>query len=373
MAVGHLSPLARAWVRPMFDVPRPKPQGQASLEQHLLAASAGVADFWGTAHPIFFDFSQYAPDEISADGLHPIKYSFGVARQLGLQAIPVAGPLSVRGPGSGYVEAIARIAGRDGRGAALRIPYHELSRPEILETSLVELLRLLRLRSEMVDVFLDFEAIERLHVDEQDEAALLAIATNAGRVVDGHRFRNVIVCGSSLREKLGKRHDWRPVRLRRKEVGVWRDLLARARGAPAGFGDYGVVYPFESDTDKPVRPPSRIRLCASEEHVIYRAKPEEYRALCRAALERKKTVLNCPIAGVRMNSSGARRVPREAATRPTGSPETRIFILRRRRALSRAKSLAEASCLPSISPCRRSSLGCSKASTSSLRRLISSH
>src|SRR5690606_2057107 len=69
------------------------------------------------------------------------------------------------------------------------------------------------------------------------------------------------------------------------EFAVWKALLSDPSVPLVLFGDYGIIPPFQSDTNKPVRPPSRIRLSTDAEHVLYRAPRDDHQRLCREVME----------------------------------------------------------------------------------------
>lgn len=283
-ALGHLSPFARTRLRPLIDLPKPKADAKQPIEDRLAEMASSIALNWGTVYPLYVDFSRFGPEDTTVAGTHPVDYFFALLAQLGVKGIPVAGPESMRGPGDRYTLSVAGVVSRDGRGVALRIPFHEVARAESIEIVLAAMLNGLRLLPETADLFLDLEAISVLRAEERSVISLQAVLIDALHALRQLRFRTLVVCGSSLPETLGKRNDWKPVRIARTELSVWRALLDRGDLPLLRFGDYGVVYPFEGDLDKPIRPPSRVRLCSKEDHLVYRAKPDEYRALAKVAL-----------------------------------------------------------------------------------------
>jgi hypothetical protein len=195
-------------------------------------------------------------------------------------AIPVAGPEAVRGPGYDYLEAVARIAHRDGRGAALRIPYEELSDSAKLSFAIEDSLRVLGLQPASIDLFLDFEALGMLPADARSSTAIVTAVSEAVARIGEAGFRNVIICGSSVPERVSKEYDWAALRVERAEFLAWQLLAAVADKVIVKFGDYGPIYALEQDTDTPVRPPARIRFSTPTEHVLWRAPRKDYVRLC---------------------------------------------------------------------------------------------
>lgn len=278
-AVAHLSPFARALMQPIFDMPKLAIQKRGEFETYLCDAATKLVHHWGTKYPFMVDFSRYAPDESIADGTHPVTRYFACLRQLGASGIPVAGPESVRGPGNRYLEAVSGIAKADNRGLALRLPSEDLLRPDNVSSVVAETLRVLSVSPEEVDLILDMEALIRLPHEDKNESALTALVFEVFSALDSQRFRNCVVCGSNLPENLGKKHDWQPTFVPRLELAVWK-RLSELTGNRIGFGDYGIVFPFEADSGPMSKPPARIRLSSEREHVIVRAPSEDYGELC---------------------------------------------------------------------------------------------
>ncbi|GEM_PF-6295761 len=153
-AIGRLSPRARDLVRPMIDFPHQRTKDKRPLAEYLAQKLDEISSTWGTADEVYLDFSRYEPDTVLADGQHMVDFVFSLARQLQLKAIPVAAPLSVRGPGTDYFEAVARVALRGERGAALRVPHEDFATKKTLDSVLKESMALLDLSPSQVDVYL---------------------------------------------------------------------------------------------------------------------------------------------------------------------------------------------------------------------------
>lgn len=278
-AVAHLSPWARALTRPLFDMPRPTEERRRELASFLCDSATRLVRSWGVRHSFLADFSLYAPDESMADGSHPVTHYFACLRQLGALGVPVAGPESVRGPGNRYLEAVSGIAKIDGRGIALRLPPEDVLRPDKISAVVADTLNVLEMSSEVVDLVIDVESLIRLPHGADSESAVTALLFEALSAIESFRFRDVVVCGSSLPEPLSKRNDWRPAVVPRVEFSAWQRLLKQF-GNRIKFGDYGIVFPLEADSGPVSRPPARVRLSNEKEHVIVRAPPEEYGKLC---------------------------------------------------------------------------------------------
>lgn len=302
-AIGQLSPLARVRIRPIFDIPVPQKNAERSLTEHLAETVRGIKLAWGTKRPVLIDLSRYAPDINLGDGRHPVEFVFDYARQSRLKAIPMAGPLSVRGPEHTYVKAVADIANRDHLGAGIRIPFEDFLSPTKLLQVLELTLQSVALSDDQCDLILDAEALERHSLTVDPVSTLHQIFKVATVALADYRFRSVILCGSSVPANFGPQYNTAPYRTERVEFNVWRKLLVDPTLPLAIFGDYGPVPPFQTDADNPVRPPSRIRLSTRTEHVFYRAPRKDHQTLCREVMESPAAYMQAPSWG--MNATRA--------------------------------------------------------------------
>jgi hypothetical protein len=157
-----------------------------------------------------------------------------------------------------------------------------------------EVLELAELDPRELVIFLDTEELERHPETQVSVPNLLATAKQSFRMLQQYSFRDVVFCGSSIPEKVGPRYNVEPLRKERAELSVWKELVSDASLPLIGFGDYAVVPAFESDPDKPVRPPSRIRLSTDTHHVLYRGPRENHRHLCSRVMENHPEYLLTP-------------------------------------------------------------------------------
>src|SRR5262245_46567814 len=109
-AIGRLAPRTQSLVRPVLDFPKQKKKDSRPLADYLAEKVWEIKLAWGTSKAIYLDFLRYEPDTKVHDGRHIADFVFDLARQARLRTIPVAGPLSVRGPGVEYLDAVSRIA-----------------------------------------------------------------------------------------------------------------------------------------------------------------------------------------------------------------------------------------------------------------------
>ena len=181
----------------------------------------------------------------------------------------------------------------------------------------------------MIDLFIDIEAIDRLPPPLQGARSITAVVDEAITALDAMNFRNLVVVGCSLPEKVGKAHDWNPLRLRRTELEVWTELSQRRAKDGIRYGDYGIAYVFEEDPDGPVRAPSRIRLSTESEYVLHRAPRDDYRKLCAHVTKTRDFDRSLQAWGAQEISQGGTSGP--GAPREWVARDTNLHIERTRR------------------------------------------
>lgn len=278
-ALAHLSPAARTGLLPLLDIPKPSTREKEPLSKYLCGKVMSVADAWGSDLPILVDLSRFPPTARVDGGVHPVTYVFRVAKQCRLQAIPVTGSLLARGPEADYLNSVSKISRNDSRGVALRFYQGEFVEPSRFQDVVRSTRRHLGIEPQDCDVILDLEALDRrgIGVENVEE-----IAEQVRTAVEGLRdssYRNIAIVGCSVPESVGKKSDSEPCRSTRIELAVWKKLISDEEFRGLVLGDYAVLYAFQTDDSPPVRPPSRIRLSTSCEHVFYRGSPEMYRQL----------------------------------------------------------------------------------------------
>lgn len=95
--VAHLSPRTRTRVRPAFEVQKQRDDDDTPLEEHLSRVAHQLLAAWGSRYPLFADFSQFGPEDRTADGTHCAEFFFRCLRQQSMLGIPMTEP----GVGSG--------------------------------------------------------------------------------------------------------------------------------------------------------------------------------------------------------------------------------------------------------------------------------
>lgn len=284
-AIGRLRTSTQARTRPMLDFPLYVGDDSDSLSMQYGQRILDAAKAWGTSDPIYLDFSRLAPESRTASGMPLVDYVFEVARQSHLLSIPTIGPLSRRGPGTAYFDAVSRVITRDKRGLAVRMPFEHCANISRLKMAIDETIDLVSVSLDQVDLFLDFGPLALAAVEAPLRPALRAILADALRVVERVRFRHVVFAASNLPDSLAPQRKNEVTRVARIEFQVWRDLVGHRNVADIGFGDYGVVHPLQSDGKVPRAPPSRVRIATEDEYFLYKGDPDGIRVLARRAID----------------------------------------------------------------------------------------
>jgi hypothetical protein len=279
-ALGALSPRAKSRIRPLVDVQKQKSGDTKNLFEYLCGTVRSLVPTWGTGRPVYLDMSLFPPEMRVAE-THPVQTVFDIARQAGIIGVPVTGSLEIRGPAPDYLDAVAAIAKRDGRGVALRLEHNDIRHPDTLRRVIEETRGHLGLERGECDIFLDLEAIDRLPANMREIDSLFQIVLAALQALSDDRYRMIVLCGTSIPERVGKEYDAAPCQVDRLEFNVWKAIAAVENIHTPVFGDYGIVYPFQITDDIPIRAPSRIRLSTFGKHHLYRSTPDDYLGLRR--------------------------------------------------------------------------------------------
>jgi hypothetical protein len=292
-AIQRLSPLARARIGLIVDLPTKELTPTQSLDAYVASFVSEITSAWGTSHAIYLDMNRYGPEQLDRRQRHIVEHLFECSRQKRLKAVPVAG--TDRGPGVAYNEAIARITARDGHGAALRLPYEDFSDPDILGVQISSVLGQLHLEPAAIDLILDAGSLDAMPPEEATEEHLLATVLQAIDQVKTHGFRNVIFAGSSVPESLPATPDGEPRDIVRTELHVWQELASRPQLPLVRFSDTGVWSPRQLDTrgGGGGPPPARVRIPLQDRQLFFRAESTRYRECVHEAL-RHPGVRNLP-------------------------------------------------------------------------------
>ncbi len=232
-ALNQLSNIGKQTVTPLFEMWPPDPATPTKPAKTVLAHATDLLSTvraeWGTL-PLFLD-TRYMP----LGGIPSAQQAalvFGIARSLGLSAVPV----TTLTASPAYQSAIANAVGIDARGAMIRLRTENFTALALLPAYLTALLGVLQLSPDQVDIALDLEYRSNLLEVQQ--------------------------LGQSLVVNLPFLNDWRTVTLisgcfpqvSPAQIGAWTsvqrvDWLGWLQVASAqtssgarviSFGDYGV-------------------------------------------------------------------------------------------------------------------------------------
>lgn len=302
-----LAQQTKGLICPTFDLPSTETFREFELLQSLVASS--LARTWGTANELYLDLSRYDPDLLTPAGDPYVAHLFKSAKQAGLRAIPVVGPvLERRGATGAYLRGVAAIVARDVRGMAMRVPFDDLVHAERLNAVIDQVQSIVGLGDPDCDVFLDAGSVDSLPGGLPNAAAVLReTMLTAAQTVSRRRFRTLVACASSIPRKPGKAANGVPIRVPNFEFQVWSELLNSRDCRHIRFGDYGARYANQSDKKQKARAPARVQFATPETHVLFIGASETYRELAQKAVDCPEFAAQCGVWGkhaVRDSASG---------------------------------------------------------------------
>ncbi len=278
-AVGALSSLARSRLTPMFDVRAPILKSGKTIDEYLSERAKGIHECWEPERPIYVDVHDL-PLEHTSSGAYPIAIMVDSLLSRGSRVIPVTGTEADRD--KEYLNTIRALTSAGGDGACLRLARDELNEPKLLHSSTLAVLDLIKLPPESVDIVLDFRYIGRDTIESLRATVMEVLQT----VQSIGSFRNVAIVGSSVPDLLTKRTQGVILRVPRKELELWMELLpAFANSWPIPLSDYAIVGAHYVPPAKVVRSPARVRYTTLREHVFRRAKRGEHREICEQLID----------------------------------------------------------------------------------------
>jgi hypothetical protein len=232
---------------------------------------------------MYLDLARHGPDAETAAGEPLVVRLFENAKQAHLQAIPVAGPLQEKqGKEGTYLKCVADISVRDGRGAAIRIPFPDLVAPDDLSEIIDQVQSAIALDDSLCDVILDAGPSDAL---PGGFASALSVLTEtlslALQAIEHRRFRALVVCASSIPQSAKTPNSDEPFRIANLEYQIWSQLLNSKAYRDVRFGDYGARYANQTDGKTFARPPARIHLSTGSKHTLFIDSHTPYRQLAR--------------------------------------------------------------------------------------------
>lgn len=274
-AVSWVSPQARSRLTPLFDVSVPSAREAADIDTYLADRAEGIYQSCGPTWPVYVDVHDLPSDQRTSLGAQPLTYVFERLRMHGATCVPVTGTEEDRVPD--FHVAVKHIVARDRRGACLRLAEEDVAEPQLLGSAIDWVLTYLALQPSDLDIVIDLR-----YVGDQTPGTLRAVCLEALQAIyDAASFRNVVLAGGSVPEKLVRKDEGSERRERRIEWDIWSQLVAALSDRPLAFGDHGIIYPYYASPNGTVIPPARIRYTLAREHVFYRAPRGRYAGLCR--------------------------------------------------------------------------------------------
>lgn len=302
-----LAQQTKGLICPTFDLPNTESFSEFELLQSTVATS--LARTWGTANELYLDLFRYDPDLLTPAGDPYVALLFKSAKQAGLKAIPVVGPvLERRGATGAYLRGVADIVARDGRGMAIRVPFDDLVQVERLNAVIDEVQGIVGLGDRDCDVFLDAGSVDCLPGGLPNGPAVLRqTLLLAAQAVSQRHFRALVSCASSIPRSPKMAVDGAPIRVANFEYQAWSELLNYRDCRHIRFGDYGARCANQSDKKQRARAPARIQLATPDHHVLYIGASETYRELAKRAANSPEFAAQCGVWGkhaVRDSASG---------------------------------------------------------------------
>ncbi len=266
-AVAELDPIVKSRILPLFEVPpaprnRDTPSVRRPLVEHLTPIAKKLSDNWGTSQPLLLDMPYVDDSEFVADGDHTSTVVFGLARELELQLVPVAGLHR----GEHYNAAVADAAASVGRGLAIRLVDADLADLRRLDYELRALVAKLSAKREAIDVIIDLRQISKND-----------IATRAAGVVEIIKrfpmrgaWRSLTVLSGAFPASLANLAANRMRRIPRCDWELWRAIVNSDAPRTPLYGDYVIdnPAPFDPDNPKAIQISANIRYTSADVWVV---------------------------------------------------------------------------------------------------------
>lgn len=281
-AVRAISPAARSRLAPLFDILPPNAHQAKNLGAYLQKKVQGIAGCWAPERPLYLDANAF-PVESLIDGRSPVAIVASSLRAQGFFPVPVVGTASERG--SEYLTSMSQLADGLGTGLCMRVEREEILEPAFLADSLSHSIRKLAIPTDQLDLVLDFDFVGKDSGASISSAALEAIriATSLGA------YRNIVIVGGSIPERLPRRDTGVVRREVRVELVAWENLCGTSDFSnPIAFGDFGVINAKYVRPGKAVNVPARVRYTTPRDHILLRTGRDGHADLCRelVAMER---------------------------------------------------------------------------------------
>ncbi|SMF83385.1 Beta protein [Azospirillum oryzae] len=267
-AVAALTPAARRWMTPLFDLLYeadfdPNASGiDAAFDARAVRYVPQLVQSWGINAPLFIDAGQVEAHARVGGTTHIVTAVFSDARTAGLQAVPVTS--FDRDPA--YQAAVRNAVSIDSRGACLRLELADLDRPS-LALDLANLMASIGAPADQCDVIVDLSA-----VDSVSNPGLLARMIVAGLRALPYAaiLRSLTLVGGAFPQALGgyavgthtiPRIDWL----------IYNAVRGATLPRIPAYGDYATVHPVLGDIDPVlVNPSASVRYTREDYWLVLR-------------------------------------------------------------------------------------------------------
>lgn len=283
--LNRAGPLLRDIGRPHFEVTRSKEESE--LQGHLDDVCSEMRRCWSLERDFYVDLFDIPLTWRLERGTHPLRYIADRVQGGDLfevRLIPTTGLAIERD--AAYVDAAKQVARDVGRGLCLRLKPEEI---EHYEESTGLAGELLEGFPEPCDLLLDYRSIVNQDVQKLAGRGVRLVRALESR---GLRFREIIVCGSNMPEKLSEHVDkesrWNQPRL---EWTLW-ERVAYLLSREVVYGDYSVVFPEFFGAQKNRHINAKLRIADKDHYRLYRGRelytedgdPLQYRELAGEVL-----------------------------------------------------------------------------------------
>lgn len=254
-----------------------------TIDEHLEPFAKRVREKWGK-DTCFVDSRHLPPEDIMADGSHPISFIFEKLRALKCTSVPVVG-LS-RKPQ--YVQATKEVISKDKHGLCVRITIEEAAKLT-LKNDLDSLLHTVEINAKDCDLILDLGAPNF----EPVEGIAKLVEGIIKRIPNLDQWRTFILIGTAFPSSMGEVKK-SPTIIPRSEWLLYKILvknLFKAKIRLPTFGDYGINHPAVLMLDmRFIKPAGTIRYTINDAWFIVKGpnvrdnKFGQYRGHCQAVL-----------------------------------------------------------------------------------------
>jgi hypothetical protein len=290
-ALREMTADVKAGLTPLIEVP-PIPwdfereEPDKTIDQHLERLSSKIVQSWGVERPLFLDLLWLAPEERMANGDHPLAHVFGIAREDGLQLVPVTGLVR----GEEYQSSCRDVVAEDARGICVRLQKEDFEESDDLSTQLAELLNALGVPASAADLLLDLRSVG----PNEGNTLRAAIPVLVRNIPELGEWRSFTLAATAFPETLIELPPSSVSLIARLEWIVWRNLIARPRiPRLPSFGDSAVASPQPSEVDTRImRPSASIRYTTEDAWLIPKARNlrdfgfAQFHDICRDLIER---------------------------------------------------------------------------------------